>query len=135
MKNLKRFFILLLLFSTVAVYAQKKKVDLIVYNAKIYTVDAKFSMASALAVLNGKIEAVGTTATLLKQFQADKKIDAKGKPVYPGFIDAHAHFYRYGLGLQTANLNGTKSWNEILDILKKFAPEQPGNWIIGRGWD
>jgi predicted amidohydrolase YtcJ len=55
--------------------------------------------------------------------------------MYPGFIDAHAHFFRYGLGLQTANLVDTKSWEDILDRLQIFAKEHQEGWLIGRGWD
>jgi predicted amidohydrolase YtcJ len=116
-------------------FAQKKNVDLVVYNAKIYTVDKKFSVVSAMAVTNGKIVETGSSKNILDKYHSDQKMDAEGKFIYPGFIDAHAHFYRYGLSLQQADLTGTKSWEEILDILKKFAEENPEGWIIGRGWD
>jgi len=71
----------------------------------------------------------------LEKYDAREKVDAKGKFIYPGFIDAHAHFYRYGLGLQTANLVDTESWDEILQILKEFSQKNTEGWIIGRGWD
>lgn len=119
-------------------FAQKKKADLILYNAKIYTVDAKFSIASAMVVRDGKIEATGDSKMLLAQYDANEKIDARGKFIYPGFIDAHAHFLGYGLGLQTADLVGTESWEVILSRLTEFATKkniQSGQWIIGRGWD
>jgi hypothetical protein len=118
--------------------AQKKKADLILHNGKVYTVDASFSVASALAVKDGKIMEVGESKTLLAAYDATEKIDAGGKAVYPGFIDAHAHFLGYGLGLQSANLVETKSWNDILDRLQNFSKTkniQPGQWIVGRGWD
>jgi predicted amidohydrolase YtcJ len=116
-------------------FAQKKKADLIVYNAKIYTVDEKFSVANAIAIEGGRIAATGSTASILSGYEAPKKINAAGKTVYPGFIDAHAHFYRYGLGLQTVNLVGTKSWEEIMGKLKTFAQQNGEGWLIGRGWD
>ncbi|HUC80861.1 MAG TPA: amidohydrolase, partial [Flavisolibacter sp.] len=65
-------------------------------------------------------------------------IDAEGKAIYPGLIDAHAHFFRYGLGLQTADLVGTESWQEILQKLQAFNTQNAGDtssWLIGRGWD
>ncbi len=62
-------------------------------------------------------------------------IDAGGKAVYPGFIDAHAHFYEYGLGLQEVNLDGLKSWQEIIDTVNAFSKRNPDGWIVGRGWD
>ncbi|MFN2458287.1 MAG: amidohydrolase [Chitinophagaceae bacterium] len=115
-----------------------KKVDLLVYNTKVYTVDASFSVAEAMAVNKGKIEATGSTAQLTKKYKGKQKIDANGKFIYPGFIDAHAHFLSYGLSLQTADLVDTKSWNEVLQRLTQFKQQkslQPGQWLTGRGWD
>lgn len=113
----------------------REKVDLVVYNATVYTVDSAFSTANAIAVKDGKIVAAGTNETIEQQYEATVKNDAKGAFVYPGLIDAHAHFYRYGLGLRTANLTETTSWQEILDKLKAFAAANPEGWLIGRGWD
>ena len=116
-------------------FAQKQKVDLLLYNAKIYTVDENFSIASAIAVNDGKIVDAGESKVLLARYNAKKPKDAKGKFVYPGFIDAHAHFFSYGLGLQTADLVGTTSWNEILNKMQAFAKSHTQGWLIGRGWD
>ncbi len=121
--------------ATLSSCSQKTNVDLLVYNAKIYTVDSAFSIAEAIAVKDGKIVAVGSTASLSEKYEATEKTDAQGKFIYPGFIDAHAHFYRYGLGLQTANLTGTKSWDEIINTLKTFSESNKEGWLIGRGWD
>lgn len=111
------------------------EVDLIVYNAKIYTVDSSFSVAEAMAIKNGKIEAVGTSKDITEKYSAKDRLDAGGQVIYPGLIDAHSHFYRYGLGLQTADLIGTTSWEEILTKLQAFAQQNPDGWLIGRGWD
>ena len=62
-------------------------------------------------------------------------MDEDGKFIYPGFIDAHAHFLSYGLSLQKANLVGTNSWQEIIDTLRQFSNKVPDGWVIGRGWD
>lgn len=113
----------------------KQNADLIVFNATIYTVDSSFSTVQAMAVRDGKIIAAGTNDEINNTYDATEKIDAKDKFIYPGFIDAHTHFYRYGLGLQTADLVGTKSWDEIVEKLKTFATQQPDGWEIGRGWD
>ena len=110
--------------------------DLILFNGKIYTVDSAFSTVEAVAVKDGKIIATGTSEELKKQFQAKEQIDLNGKFLFPGFIDAHAHFYRYGLGLRECDLTGTASWTEILQRLDAYAKTIPaGEWIIGRGWD
>jgi hypothetical protein len=113
----------------------KPSADLLIRNAIIYTVDSQFSKATSMAIRDGKILAIGSDETISSQYLAKETLDANGKFIYPGFIDAHCHFYRYGLGLQTADLVGTTSWQQILDTLVKFSTSQPEGWIIGRGWD
>ena len=131
MKNYLIASVVLLLFSC----SQKKKADLLVYNATIYTVDSSFSTAEAMAIADGKILATGKMADLEKEYEVKEKLDAGGKFIYPGFIDAHAHFTGYGLSLQTVNLMGTNSWEEAIEKVKTFASENPEGWITGRGWD
>lgn len=113
----------------------KQKIDLLVYNATVYTVDSSFSKAEAVAVDKGKIIEVGKTEDLQKKYTAKENVDATGKFLYPGLIDAHAHFLGYGLGLQTADLTGTESWDEIIERLKAFDAENKDGWLEGRGWD
>jgi predicted amidohydrolase YtcJ len=113
----------------------KPQADLIIYNAKIYTVNAQFDIAEAIAVKDGKILAVGSSADVRDKFGAKEEVDANGKAVYPGFIDAHAHFYGYGESLQSADLRGTTSWEEVLKRVTEFAKTHPDGWLTGRGWD
>ncbi|QEC43504.1 amidohydrolase [Pseudobacter ginsenosidimutans] len=115
--------------------ASKEKIDLLVHHAIIYTVDSSFSTAEAMAIKDGKILETGSNEALLKKYEANETLDAKGQFIYPGFIDAHAHFYSYGLGLQTADLTGTDSWQAITDTLRSFSQSHPDGWLIGRGWD
>lgn len=131
MNNLFKVAIVLLLASC----SQKQKADLLVYNATIYTVDSSFSTAEAMVVKDGKIVATGSTADLEKTYEAKEKLDAGGKFIYPGFIDAHAHFLGYGMSLQRVDLSGTTSWEACIERVKKFAVENPEGWITGRGWD
>lgn len=128
-------FTLLLLVSFLLSCRQKQPADLLIYNATVYTADSTFSIAAAVAVKDGKIVAVGETKELQSGFDAAEQIDAKGKFIYPGFIDAHAHFWGYGLNLQTVNLMGTKSWDEVLQKTQLFATQHPEGWLVGRGWD
>jgi predicted amidohydrolase YtcJ len=132
---MRKFLPLLLLLAVVACKQQDFNADLLVKNAVVYTVDNNFSIAESFVVKGGKIVAVGKADSLEKKYKAHEIIDAGGKAVYPGFIDAHSHFYAYGLSLQEVNLVGTKSWEEIVDSVNVFARRNPEGWIIGRGWD
>jgi predicted amidohydrolase YtcJ len=131
MKKLLSLITLLFILSS----CSKPKADLIVFNAKIYTVNDKFDIAEAMAIKDGKILAVGSDADIKKQFSGSEEMDAQGKSLYPGFIDAHAHFYGYGESLQSADLRETKSWDEVINRLVAFAKTHPDGWLTGRGWD
>ncbi|QEC67634.1 amidohydrolase [Panacibacter ginsenosidivorans] len=133
MKNILLLFVIsFLLFSC----SSKTSVDLIVHNGIVYTVDSGFSTAQAFAVKDGKIVEVGSNEAILNNYEAKEKVDAGGKAVYPGFIDAHAHFISYGQSLFSVDLYDSKSFDEVLERVKKFAAEHPSEtWIRGRGWD
>jgi len=114
----------------------RQKADLIIHHAKIYTVDENFSIAEAMVVRDGKIIAIGKNDDILKQYESDSMTDAKGKAVFPGFNDAHAHFVGYGSSLQRVNLVDTDSWEAVLAKCSEFAKTLPaGAWLTGRGWD
>lgn len=114
----------------------RKQADTILMNARIYTVDENFSTAEAMAIAKGKIVAVGTSREITEKYEAAEVIDANGGFVYPGFMDAHAHFMGYGRSLFSVNLYDTKTWEEATQRIKLFAAENPHQeWITGRGWD
>src|SRR5688572_23556827 len=131
----KRVFLFATLSSFLFACSQKPTSDLLVFNATIYTVDSSFSIAEAMVVNEGKIVATGKKADLIKEYNIKDSLDAQGKFIYPGFIDAHAHFVGYGSSLQRVNLVETTSWEEVIARTRKFAQENPGNWLLGRGWD
>ncbi|MDO7845887.1 amidohydrolase [Hymenobacter sp. M29] len=115
---------------------KREAVDLLVTNATVYTVDSTFSKVEAFAVKDGKFVAVGPAADLKAKYQAAQEVDAGGKFIYPGFYDAHCHFYRYSLGLSYADLVGTTSWEEVLQKLQMHRQKYPqATWLLGRGWD
>jgi predicted amidohydrolase YtcJ len=124
-----------LLLLAVACKQKEYNADILVKNAVVYTVDNKFSVAQAFVIKGGKIISVGDADTIEKKYLAHEVIDAHGKAVYPGFIDAHTHFYRYGLTLQQVNLKDTKTWGQVVDSVKAYAGRNPDGWIIGNGWD
>ena len=113
-----------------------QRVDLIVHHAQIYTVNNEFTIAEAMAIQDGKIVAIGTNDDILKEYQSDSVVNANNAIIYPGFIDAHAHFLEYGQSLYTVGLMFAPSWTEVIDRVKAFAVKHPGKvWIRGRGWD
>lgn len=129
---MKRLLITVLILSACS---QRQQIDLVVLNARIYTV-ASDSLAEAFAVDKGKFLAIGKSDILKQKYQAKETIDAEGKPIYPGFYDAHCHFYNLGRALDQVNLIGTSSYSAVLAKVKAFAASNPQKkWILGRGWD
>lgn len=116
--------------------SSKKKADLLVINARMYTADSSFSTADAFVVKDGKFLAVGSSRSLTEQYEADSTADLAGAPVYPGFYDPHAHFLGLGQMLDQADVVGAESYDEVIERLKAFQQKHPdATWIIGRGWD
>jgi predicted amidohydrolase YtcJ len=115
--------------------AEKQPVDLIVYNAKVYTVDSLFSQAEAIAVKDGRFVAVGSNDDIRGAYSSATEVDASGRFIYPGFIDAHCHFYNYGLSLMRADLRGTGSFEEVLERLVSHYQQYKPTALLGRGWD
>ncbi|HMR20062.1 MAG TPA: amidohydrolase family protein, partial [Sphingobacterium sp.] len=110
--------------------------DIIVYNAKVYTADSAFSVVEAFAVKNGMFIDVGKSNEILKRYSAKEIIDAEGKAIFPGFYDSHAHTFLYADLLQQVNLNGSKSITEIVQRLQEYHAKNPEKkWLVGGGWD
>lgn len=114
---------------------KEKVADILLVNGIVHTMDAEGTVAQAIAIKDGKIEAVGRTNDLSFEYAADTTIDLRGQVVYPGFIDAHCHFYGYAMNLNRVSLVGTTSWEEVVNVVDTFAQKQSEGWIVGRGWD
>ena len=123
--------IFLLLFITLT--SCSEKVDLIVYNAEIYTVSQN-EKVTALAVKDGKFIFVGDNSVTSK-YSSSNIINAEGLPIYPGFIDSHAHFYNLGFLSDQVNLTETSSLEDVVSRVEKFNNVNEKKFIIGRGWD
>ncbi|MBL7560466.1 amidohydrolase [Olleya sp. YSTF-M6] len=132
MKLLK---IALLLCIVASCSTNKTDVDTIVTNANVYTVDATFAKAEAFAIKDGKFVATGTTKEITNKYLSTNIIDANGKTIVPGFIDAHCHFYGLGLNQLNVDLRGTTSFDDVMKKTIDFYNNKPTNFIIGRGWD
>lgn len=115
--------------------AAQRSADLIIHNAKIYTVNQKFDVAETIAVTDGKIVGIGKSADILKKFKSKNIQNLHGKAVYPGFIDAHCHFTGYATDKWKCELWGTKSWEEIIGRMSEYAKTAPMQWLYGRSWD
>ena len=113
----------------------KEKADLIIVNALVYTVDTEFTEAEAFAVRDGLFLAVGSNEEIRDIYTADQIIDADGRTITPGLIDAHCHFYGLGLNQQRVNLVGTTSFQDVLQLMNDFQSANPKNVIKGSGWD
>ena len=93
-------------------------VDLLVHNAKIYTVNESFDKASAFVVKDGKFVAVGGEE-LIKKYKPANTVDARGLAIFPGFIDAHGHLLSLGLNQFKADLRDVISIDQLLQRVKK----------------
>lgn len=111
--------------------------DLIVHNARIYTMDARTPRAEAIAVRGDRIARVGTNAEVLQlKGGATRVVDAEQATIVPGLHDSHAHFISLGASLQNLDLRGTTSYRQIVDMVReRVAAARPGEWIVGGGWD
>jgi hypothetical protein len=120
-----------------ATLAAQKSADLVLTNARIYTVDSARPVASALAVRAGRVLFVGSDAEAKALAgRSPRIIDLRGATVIPGIIDAHAHLLGLGNTLRRVNLAGSTSYDEVIDRVKAWAKDvPPGKWILGRGWD
>jgi len=120
----------------------EQKADLIIKNGHVLTMDSAQSVATAIAVRNGKILAVGSEDAISARASAEANVvDLRGRTILPGFIDAHSHFLLSGvLGKFCVNLRcppvgSIRSISEILEALKKEADKtHEGVPIFGEGY-
>ena len=126
------------LFCAAAASSQSRPAaDLIVVNAKVWTVDTNRPQAQAVAVLGERIVAVGTNAEVdAWRGPHTTVIDAAGKLLMPGFNDAHVHFVSGGLQLESVQLNDVTSREEFVRRIAEQAKKTPkGEWILNGDWD
>lgn len=107
--------------------------DLIIKNATVRTMDAKRTVASAVAIKDGRIVAVGSDTEIARyQTTSTRVIDAKKRLVLPGFNDSHVHLTGVGNWFSHLGLAGAKSKSDVIAGIKRFATYLPkGRWILG----
>lgn len=105
--------------------------------ARVHTSDASRPVADAMAWdAQGRILAVGAARELLARYPDAKRIDADGKTVIPGLIDAHGHVMGLGYALMRADLVDARDKDEVIARLRAFEQQlPPGAWLLGGGWD
>lgn len=135
MKSLVYLLVFILAMGIESCHDLKRKADLIIYNAHIYSPDSVANGINCIAVKEGKIIGIGTDAVIRSRYWAPDNINAEGAYVYPGFTDAHSHFTGFALSLRYADLSKAHSFDDVLDILQGYRKQHPDGWIVGRGWD
>jgi hypothetical protein len=113
-----------------------QEASMLLVNGVVYTVNEKQPTAQAVAIRGDRIVGVGTNDEMRARFRTTNIVDLKGKAVYPGFIDSHAHLESLGAALMNLDLGETSSVEQIQRrVADRAASIQPGRWIRGRGWD
>lgn len=111
-------------------------VTTIIENARIYTMDYDLPHADAIAIREGRIVAVGNKEDMGVLTGTVRRIDAGGRAVIPGLIDAHIHFLDYSRSLAKIELDGVTSKEEVLArVAEKARQLGPGRWVLGGGWN
>ena len=111
--------------------------SLVLVGGNVITVDPTFSRHSAIGIRDNEIIAVGSDDDIRNLIGSNTEvIELQGRTVLPGLIDVHGHIHSYGRLLQNLDLNGTSSYEEIVQMVAdRVATLEPGMWVIGQGWD
>lgn len=119
-------------------------VDAIFHSGRVVTTSSgrgrlSFEIDEALSVVNGRIWRTGTNEEVFRdQSDATELIDLGGNTVLPGLIDTHVHLAHYGTNLMRVDCRPSATANNaqiVSAVSKKAATLQPGEWIVGWGWD
>lgn len=137
MKKLLACLFIFVWFAPLATFAKPAPpADMLFVNGTVYTATDGMPKAEAVAVRNGRIVFVGSSADAKKlKGPKTKVVDLAGKFLFPGFTDAHCHIFGIGQRELTLNLEGTPSLETFLSKVKeRVAQSKPGEWVVGRGW-
>ncbi|HSG08205.1 MAG TPA: amidohydrolase [Longimicrobiales bacterium] len=112
------------------------RADLILTNGKVVTVDEAMPEAQAVAIKDGRILAVGSSADIQAYGgPATRVVDLDGRLAVPGFIEGHGHFMDLGQTQMILDLSTAADWDDIVAMVGEAAGDaQPGQWIQGHGW-
>ena len=129
-----RLALLLPLLAAAAVSGQTAPADLVLLNGTIITVDARDTIAQAVAVKNGRITFVGNTRDASKFVgQSTRVVDLNGRTATPGLIDTHVHFSE---SADRLDLGSARRMDDVIRMVRERASKVPaGTWVRGGGWD
>ena len=105
-------------------------------SGSVFTADAAKSRASAVAVVDGRIAAVGGDAAVEPYLPAaDEVVDLAGRALWPGFHDAHAHPVMGGVERLQCDLSGLRTSADYAEAIGRYAAAHPDReWVLGGGW-
>ena len=128
--------LILALIMLFTVSCEAEKADMIIHNGTIYTMNDFMPTAEAVAVINGKVAALGKYKDLDYLIGPKTKIiNLNGAMMTPGLIEGHGHFYGLGLAKMQLDLSTASSYDELVDMVSDAVDQSsPGEWILGRGW-
>ena len=126
----------LLLLPSAASGSDRERADLVLSHAVVRTVDPDRPRAAAVAIRGGRIVAVGSDEEVASLVGPATRVrDLAGRTVVPGFYDAHAHLLGMGFARLDVDLEGARSYDEVVErVAAAVKTRSPGEWIRGRGW-
>lgn len=133
---MKKLFVAFSLLSLLLASCMKgQQVDLIIYNAKIHSMDEQNHEFQAMAIRDGKIVELGPDRQIMNKYAADEYVDAEKKDVFPGLTDAHGHIMSYARMKLSVDLLGATSMADLKVRTEKYDQKNNLPFIVGRGWD
>jgi predicted amidohydrolase YtcJ len=114
----------------------ERAAELVLIGGDVHTMDPAHPHASAVAIREGIVEAVGSDADVRPWIGASTRVVMlDGATVTPGLVDAHCHLHGLGVDLDALDLRKTRSEQEVAELVRSRATDSPGTWVVGRGWD
>ncbi len=133
--KMKSVTLVLIILGSILISSCGEKPDIVYTNGKIYTLNAENRIVEAVAIREGKIIDLGSSAEISDKYKAEETVDLNGATVLPGFIDSEGSIIQFSKNLNFINLSYAKSVNDILQLLKeKVSQTKEGEWIGGYGW-
>jgi len=123
---------LLILLLVIAVTSCSKSPVTLFVNGKIYSLNAENSVFEAMAVRDGKIIEIGTTAKIKEKYDTKDVVDLNGKTVIPGFTDMEGSLVEFAKNLNFINFSNVKSIEEVQKLISDNSKiRKEGSWIAG----